>query len=407
MTRSDLPFLPYGRHQIDEDDVAAVAAVLRSGSLTGGPLVAEFEAAFAARVGARYAVACANGTAGLHLAAMAAGIGPEDAVVVPTLTFLATANAARYVGAEVGFADVDRDTGLLRASDLQDACARKSGRKLKAAIPVHLNGQNCDMESIAEISARHKLVVIEDACQAVGAAYQTRSSGEVRVGACRHSAMTVFSLHPVKTIAMGEGGVVTTNDQTLYQSLLRFRNHGMVRDPGVFTQRDEAFDGDGLPNPWYYEMGEPGFNYRASEIHCALGLSQLRKLDRFLARRRELADAYDAVLARFRPVVRPVPRVRGASSGWHLYVVHIDYGAAGTSRARLMRGLRERNIGTQVHYMPVHRQPYYRGRYPGLRMPGADAYYASCLSLPFFPAMSNDDVRRVADALATELGINA
>lgn len=403
MTETGHAFLPYGRHQIDEDDIAAVTAILRSDSLTGGPLVSEFEQAFAERVGARFAVACANGTAGLHLAAMSLDIGPDHAVIVPTLTFLATANAARYVGAEVTFTDVDPVTGLMRPTDLQDAFARETSRQVKAVIPVHLNGQCVDMESVVEFSARHGLRIIEDACHAIGATYLTRSGEEVRVGSCRHSDMTVFSLHPVKTIAMGEGGVVTTNDPDLHAVLLRLRNHGMVREASRFVQREEAFDADGQPNPWYYEMPEPGYNYRASEIHCALGLSQMRKLDRFLARRRELASLYDQALAPLAPTVRPIPRVAGCASGWHLYVVHADFDAAGTTRAKLMRELRERSIGTQVHYLPVHRQPYYRFRYGELSFSGADAYYASCLSLPFFPAMSDNDVEKVAAALGDTL----
>lgn len=396
-------FLPYGRHQIDEDDIAAVVSVLRSDSLTGGPLVAEFERAFAERVGARFAVACANGTAGLHLATMALGIGPDDAAIVPTLTFLATANSARYVGAEVTFADVDAATGLMRPEDLKDAFARAGSRKAKAVIPVHLNGQCVDMEIVAEFAGRHGLRVIEDACHAIGATYRTRSGEEVRVGACRHSDMAVFSLHPVKTIAMGEGGVVTTNDPDLHATLLRLRNHGMVREASRFVQRDEAFDADGQPNPWYYEMPEPGYNYRASEIHCALGLSQLRKLDRFLLRRRELADTYDRALAPLAPLLQPIPRVARCASGWHLYVVQIDFSSAKASRGTFMRKLLDRGIGTQVHYLPVHRQPYYRSRYGNTRLPGADAYYAACLSLPFFPAMTDAEVGRVAATLADEL----
>jgi UDP-4-amino-4,6-dideoxy-N-acetyl-beta-L-altrosamine transaminase len=400
-------FLPYGRHQIDEDDVAAVAAALRSDSLTGGPLVTEFEQAFAAKVGARFAVVCANGTAGLHLAAMAAKLGASDAAIVPTVTFLATANAVRYVGAEVVFADVDPHTGLMRLADLQAAYARaysrEGGQEIKAVLPVHLSGQCVDMESVAEFSAKHDLVVIEDACHAVGASYRTHSGEEVLIGSCRHSDMTVFSLHPVKTIAMGEGGMITTNDAQLYATLQRLRSHGMVRDAAEFIQPEEGFDADGQANPWYYEMPEPGYNYRASEIHCALGLSQLRKLDGFLARRRRLADLYDRALAPLAPRVQGVPRVSGCASGWHLYVVRIDFDAAGITRAALMRRLREVGIGTQVHYLPVHRQPYYRRRYGALQLPGADAYYAKCLSLPLFPAMSDHDVARVVAALGAIL----
>ena len=399
MTDPSGHFLPYGRHQIDEDDIDAVVSVLRSDSLTGGPLVAQFEQAFAQRVGARFAVVCASGTAGLHLALMALELGADDAVIVPTLTFLATANAARYLNAEVVFSDADPDTGLMRPIDIQDAFIRETQQKVRAAIPVHLNGQCVDMESIAEFATRHGMHIIEDACHAIGATYRTRAGEDVSVGSCRHSAMTVFSLHPVKTIAMGEGGVITTNNPKLYAALLRLRNHGMVREASSFLQRHEAFDAEGLPNPWYYEMSEPGFNYRASEIHCALGLSQLRKLDHFLERRRALADAYDKALAPLAPHLRIVPRVAGCLSGWHLYVIHIDFNAAGTTRAKLMRALRERNIGTQVHYLPVHRQSYYHNRYGDLALAGANAYYESCLTLPLFPSMSNNDVERVSAAL--------
>lgn len=392
-------FLPYGRQQIEEDDIAAVVRVLRSDSLTGGPTVAEFEQAFAEQVGARFAVACASGTAGLHLAVLALGLGPEDTAIVPTLTFLATANAARYVNAEVTFSDVDPRTGLMRPIDLQGAFARETKRKPKVVIPVHLNGQCVDMEPMAEFAGRHELRIIEDACHAIGATYPGCSDEEVRVGSCRFSDMTVFSLHPVKTIAMGEGGVVTTNDPDLYAALQRLRNHGMVRDPSAFVQPEEGFDTDGLPNPWYYEMSEPGFNYRASDINCALGLSQLRKLDRFLDRRRELAGFYDQTLAPLSPLATPVPRRSDCRDGWHLYVVHIDFEAVGIARANFMRMLKERGIGTQVHYLPVHRQPYYRNRYSGLQLPGADAYYDTCLSLPLFPAMKQDDIKRVVSAL--------
>lgn len=399
MTEPGGIFLPYGRHQIEEDDIAAVVRVLRSNSLTGGPFVAEFEQDFAARVGARYAVACSSGTAGLHLATMALRLGSDDAVIVPTVTFLATANAARYVDSEVVFADTDPETGLMRQEDLLAALAAGHGRTVRAVIPVHLNGQCVDMESVAEIADRQGLRVVEDACHAIGASYRTREGNKVLVGSCRHSDMTVFSLHPVKAIAMGEGGIVTTNDAELYALLIRLRSHGMVREPARFTQREEAFDQNGCVNPWYYEMPEPGFNYRASEIHCALGRNQLLKLDRFLARRKALADLYDLALAPLRPVLRPVPRVSGCDSGWHLYVIGVDFAALGMSRASVMEALRERGIGTQVHYLPVHRQPYYRQRYGALSLPGANAYYASCLSLPLFPALTDDDVGRVAAEL--------
>ncbi len=400
---AERPFLPYGRHCIAEDDVAAVVAVLQGDWLTTGPTVEAFETAFAERVGARFAVACSSGTAGLHLAALSLGLGPDDVVVVPTMTFLATANAVRYVGAEVAFADVDPETGLPDEAMLRAAIERSPRGAVKAIFPVHMNGQCVDMPMVAKATRARGLAVVEDACHAIGARYGGKD-GLVDVGACRHSDMAVFSLHPVKAIAMGEGGVITTNDAVLHETLTRLRNHGMASNPRQPANADMAFDGDGGENPWYYEMDAPGFNYRASDIHCALGLSQLGKLDGFLARRRRLAGLYDEALAPLAPVVRPVPRVPGCISGQHLYVVLIDFVTLGVSRAELMRDLREQGIGTQVHYIPVHRQPYYAQRYGVADLPGADRYYERCLSLPMFPVMKDTDVERVVDALDAALG---
>lgn len=397
---ADARFLPYGRHTIEEDDVAAVAAALRSDFLTTGPAVDAFERAFAEAVGARHAVVCSSGTAALHLAALAAGLGEGDAAIVPTVTFLATANAARYVDAEVGFSDVDPDCGLMRARDFAAALETAPGRP-RAVLPVHLAGQCAELPEIAELARARGMTVIEDACHAIGATYAAGNE-RVRVGSCRHSDMCVFSFHPVKTIAMGEGGAVTTNDDELAERLRRLRAHGMTREAGQFTE-DGAFDEDGAPNPWWYEMPAPGFNYRASDLHCALGLSQLRKLDRFLAARRALAAHYDRLLAELAPLVRPTARIPGCDPGWHLYVALVDFAAAGISRARVMRRLRQAGIGTQVHYIPVHRQPYYRARYGTERLPGAEAYYERALSLPLFVGMTDADVARVVAELARAL----
>lgn len=392
-------FLPYGRQCIEDDDIAAVAAVLRSDFLTCGPAVAAFEADFAAKAGARHAVACANGTAGLHLAMLALGIGPADKVVVPTLTFLATANAARYVCADVLFADVDPATGLMGAAELDRAMVAAGSAGARAVAPVHLNGQCADPERLAKAARFHGLRIVEDACHSLGGTYRTAAGETIPIGSCRHSDMTVFSMHPVKAIAMGEGGVVTTNDDGLARRLRFFRGHGMVHDSAAFTEAGQAFAADGSPNPWYYEMPEPGFNYRASDIHCALGRSQLAKLDRFVAARRALVAEYDRLLTPLAPVVRPIAREPGCDAAWHLYVVQIDFAAARIARASLMRRLRERGIGTQVHYLPVHRQPYYRRRHGDVALPGADRYYERALSLPLFPAMSVRDVRRVVDEI--------
>ncbi len=381
----DIPFLPYGRHLIEDDDVEAVTAVLRGDFLTTGPIVGAFETKLAAATGARHAVACSSGTAALHLAALALDLGPGDAVVVPSVTFLATANAARYVGADVVFADVDPETGLMRPDDFMEAL-NSSTSKVKAVFPVHLAGQSPDMPIIAEIAGERQIAVVEDACHALGSTYPTENEN-VSVGSCSHSDMAAFSFHPVKTIAMGEGGAVTTNDKGLAGRIERLRNHGMVRNPDRME-------------PWAYEMAEMGFNYRASDIHCALGLSQLGKFERFAERRKSLANLYDKALKPLSPLLRPLGRMPGCDPVWHLYVVLIDFAAAGIDRSTMMNKLGEAGIGSQVHYIPVHSQPYYRERYGDLDLPGAERYYEKCLTLPLFPGMKDEDVGRVAAALS-------
>lgn len=404
-----LPFLPYGRQDVDQADIDAVTAVLRGDWLTQGPTVEAFERALCERTGAAHAVSCANGTAALHLATLALGLGPGDAVVVPAVTFLATANAARYVGAEVAFADVDPDTGLMGPEQAAAAIERaeRAGWRVRALAPVHFAGQTADMAGLGALAARHGLAVIEDACHAIGSVDATPDGRTLPVGSGAFSALTAFSFHPVKTIAAGEGGVVTTNDTDLAARLRRFRNHGMERDPAGFEDREAAFDADGTANPWYYEMAEPGFNYRLTDIHSALALSQLARLDAFAERRRRLMDLYAERLAPLAPLVLPAARVPWCRPAWHLCAVRIDFAVSGRTRAQVMAGLRARGIGTQVHYIPVHRQPYWRRRYGDLALPGADAHYARTLSLPLFPAMADADVDRVAAALAETLGLPA
>jgi UDP-4-amino-4,6-dideoxy-N-acetyl-beta-L-altrosamine transaminase len=390
-------FLPYGQHNIDDEDIAAVVEVLKSDHLTGGPVTEKFEAALTDLSGAEFGVCCSSGTAALHLAVMAAKIGPDDIVIVPSITFLATANVARYVGAEVVFADVDPNTGLMRASDLI-AALEMAGPKAKAVIPVHLAGQCVDMPKIFEIAQKHNLIVIEDACHALGTVTSQNDQKNI-VGSCAHSHMTVFSFHPVKTVAMGEGGALMTNDPALAERLRLFRNHGMTRDSDKFVNSDMAFDSEGEPNAWFYEMHAPGYNYRASEIHCALGLSQLGKLDKVITARRDLAKHYDQALADFAPSLKPVSRVPENYPAWHLYIVLIDFEKLQIDRATLMANLRENGVGSQVHYIPVHLQPYYKDLYGHQHLPGADLYYQQCLSLPLFPTMNNQDVDRVVTAL--------
>ena len=397
-------FLPYGRHCIDDDDIAAVEAVLRGPYLTTGPAVAAFERALADAVNAPGAVVCSSGTAALHLAAMSIGLGPGDAAVVPAMTFLATANAVRLTGAEAVFADVDPDTGLMGADHMEAALEAAGDLRVRAVFPVHFAGQPAPMEEIAGLAQAHGLAIVEDACHALGSTWETGGGAAARVGQAEHGGLAAFSFHPVKTIAMGEGGALTSRDKALLERARTLRNHGMTREPTAFTEHALAFDADGAANPWHYEMPTPGLNYRASDIHCALGLSQLRKLERFVARRRALAAAYDARIAALAPQVRPLTRRSGCAPAWHLYVVLIDFAAAGTSRRRVMEALDADGIGSQVHYIPVHRQPYYRQRYGAPPLPGAMAYFERCLSLPLFPAMADGDVDRVVDALARALG---
>ena len=283
--------------------------------------------------------------------------------------------------------------------------------RARAVLSVHLNGQCADPAGLQQVAARHGLIVIEDACHALGTTYwASESEGDGArhpVGACHHADMACFSFHPVKTIAMGEGGAVSTKDPQIAERLARLRNHGIVRDPAAFLNKSEGLDIRGAATPWYYEMHELGFNYRASDIHCALGSSQLKKLEDFVAKRRSLARHYEEHLAPLPPAVRPVPRVPGCDAAWHLFAVLVDFAAAGTTRAALMDRLRAQGIGTQVHYIPVPWQPYYRNRYPGGDYPGAAAYYDKVLSLPLFTAMSQEDVERVTAALSATLGISA
>ena len=391
--------LPYGRHSVDDDDIAAVCEVLRGDWLTNGPTVGRFEQALARKVDAEQALACSSGTAALHLAALALELTEGDTVVVPAVTFLATANAVRYVGAEILFADVDPGSGLMGEAGLAEALARngRDGNRAKAVFPVHLNGQPGDAGAIRRLALERELWVVEDASHSLGSSLRTDGGELSIVGDCRFSEMTVFSFHPVKVVAMGEGGGITTNDARLAERVRRLRNHGMRKD--VFEIADQAVDEFGEPNPWYYEMAEIGFNYRISDLHCALGLSQLKKLDGFVTRRRALASLYDELLAPLVPVVTPIKRTDACRPAWHLYVVLIDFDELDQSRAQVMKALAASGVQTQVHYLPVHRQPYYRARYGDLSLPGADAYYARCLSLPLYPSMTDTDVHRVVDTL--------
>jgi perosamine synthetase len=389
--------IPYGKHFIDEQDIQVVADVLRNGLLTQGPAVAAFEQAVADYVGVKYAVAVSSGTAGLHLAALAAGVAPGATLITSPITFVASANAAVYAGGAVAFADIDPKTVNMSPDAL--AKTTSTHKNVRAIIPVHFAGLPCDMGAIKRIADSCGAVVIEDAAHALGATYEDGG----RVGGCQHSLMTVFSFHPVKAIAAGEGGMITTNDERVYRHLLRLRSHGINKLDDPFMRVDQA-QTNGNPNPWYYEMQELGFHYRITDLQCALALSQFRKLGQFMARRVELAKRYDAAFADFQHC-RPAQTTGRDRSGHHIYTVRIDFDAISLSRAQLMTELRRRNIGTQVHYIPVPAQPFYRqlGHTPEPYI-HAQAYYAEALTLPLFYTLTNDQQDLVIAALQELVG---
>jgi UDP-4-amino-4,6-dideoxy-N-acetyl-beta-L-altrosamine transaminase len=368
--------IPYGRQSLDQADIDAVVQVLESDWLTQGPTLERFEAAVAGYCEAAYGVAVCNATAALHIACLAADLGPGDWLWTSPNTFLASANCARFCGASVDFVDIDPLTWNLDVQALARKLeqAEQQGCLPKVLIPVAFSGQSCDMRAIAALAGRYGFIVIEDASHAVGARYAGRP-----VGCGDYAAMTVFSFHPVKIITTGEGGMVLTNRPELAERLRRLRSHGMTRDP---AQMDEASHG-----PWYYQQVELGFNYRMTDMQAALGLSQLGKLDAFVERRRELAARYHRLLAGL-PLQLPAAQT-DAESAWHLYVVRLQIERIGKSHREVFEALREAGIGVNLHYIPVHLQPYYRalGFAPG-DFPEAERYYGQALTLPLYPAMS-------------------
>ena len=426
--------IPYGKQSIDADDIAAVTAVLKSDWLTCGPKVEEFEKAFAVKVGAKYAVAVNSGTAALHAAMSAAGIGPGDEVIVPPITFAATANCVVFQGGTPVFVDVDPDTLLIDPKKIEQRVTLRlrsgQAKKLKAIIAVDYAGLPCDYDALKSLAKKHGLVLVADACHALGAEYKGKAAGSLADLSC-------FSFHPVKHITTGEGGMITTDNAAFAQRMRDFRTHGITREAtkyrgmGVPAYRSGTdLDTSQYLGPWYYEMQELGYNYRMPDINAALGLSQLKKLDRFVARRQKIAARYDKAFSSLSPLLRPLSsetqvssfppsqdfrlrpagyggQVGGASKSqvsthaYHLYVVQIDFSKLGKTRTKVMGQLKDRGIGTQVHYIPVHLQPFYRehfGTGPGL-CPVAESAYERILSLPMFPEMTDGDVDHVIAAV--------
>jgi len=378
------PILPYGRHTISEADIEAVVEVLRGSNLTQGPKIGEFEAILAKSCGAKYAVAVNSGTAALHIACLAAGIKSGDEVITSPITFVASSNCALYCDAKPIFADVDETTALIDVHEVE----KKVSARTRAIIPVHFAGQSVDMDQIARIAKEaerkhgHKVYVIEDAAHALGATYAGKP-----VGSGLFSDMTILSFHPVKHVTTGEGGAVLTNDLALYRKLQLFRSHGITRDLDMLEDLSHQ--------PWGYEQHELGFNYRLTDVQCALGISQMQRLEAFVTRRREIAARYREFFADL-PEVGMLKDLPDRSNSFHLFVVLLDFEALG-GRASVVNHLRDRGLYTQIHYIPVHTQPYYKktlGHRSG-DFPRAEAYYKRCLSIPMFPGMTDADVERV------------
>lgn len=367
--------IPYGRQTIEEDDIQAVVDVLRSDYLTTGPKIAEFEKMVADYVGAKYAVAISNGTSALHAACFAAGIQPGDEVITTPLTFAASSNCVLYCGGTPVFADVDPKTYNIDPEDIR----RKITDKTKAIIAVHLAGQPCDMDEIHKIAKEHDLIVIEDGAHALGSVYKGKKVGTL-------SDMTTFSFHPVKPITTGEGGMIVTDNEEFYQKMMLFRSHGITRDENLMTRND---------GPWFYQQLDLGYNYRITDIQCALGCSQMKKLDRFLALRKEIVARYNEAFADCENIIIPY-QLPETESGWHLYIVQVK----NCDRRKVFEALREHGIAVNVHYIPVYLHPYYQEHgYKDVHCRNAEEVYSHIISLPLYPTLTEEQQQYVIETL--------
>lgn len=372
-------YLPYGKQSIDEDDIQAVINVLKSDFITTGPTIKQFENQVAAYVGAKYAVAFSSGTAALHGACLAAGISNDDEVITTSMTFAASSNCVLYQGGVPVFTDIKSDTYNIDPNLIKD----KITNKTKAIIPVHFTGQPVELEKISKIAQEYNLTVIEDAAHALGSTYKKKKIGSI-------SDMTMFSFHPVKHITTGEGGIITTNNEYYYQKLLQFRTHGITRNPNNLTENH---------GPWYYEMQFLGYNYRMTDIQAALGLSQLQKLDSFIAKRKQYVSMYNMALKDLPEVILP-KQLDHVDSSWHLYIIQLNLPMLKVDRKEIFQALQQENIGVNVHYIPIHLQPYYQklGYQKGI-CPNAEKLYESIITLPLFSEMSEQDANDVIQAV--------
>jgi UDP-4-amino-4,6-dideoxy-N-acetyl-beta-L-altrosamine transaminase len=385
-----MQIIPYGKQEITEADVAAVVETLKSDFLTQGPKIKEFEEAFASYIGAKYAVAVANGTAALHLCALALGVKKGDKVITTPITFAASANCVRYCGGEAVFADIDPQTYLLDINAVRRLLQTSPKGTYKGIVPVDFAGMPVNMEAFRELAKEYGLWIIEDACHAPGGYFKDSKGKEQYCGNSQYADLAIFSFHPVKHIASGEGGMITTNDEELYKRLLMLRTHGITREESAFQNNPSFAAGqqsEQFPT-WYMEMQELGYNYRLTDIQAALGVSQLQRADKGLERRKEIARRYDKAFAEFPAVKSQINELKDTPSGhaYHLYVIQVE------DRLGLYNYLREQHIYAQIHYIPTHLMPYYQqmGWKEG-DMPEAEAYYKRCISLPMYPTLSNEE----------------
>jgi UDP-4-amino-4,6-dideoxy-N-acetyl-beta-L-altrosamine transaminase len=372
-------YLPYGKQSIDEEDIQAVINVLKSDFITTGPIISQFEEQVAAYVGTKYAVAFSSGTAALHGACFAAEISDGDEVITTPMTFAASANSVLYQGGLPVFADIKSDTYNIDPRSVRD----KITSKTKAIIPVHFTGQPVELDEIVKIAQEFNLIIIEDAAHALGAMYKNKKIGSI-------SDMTMFSFHPVKHITTGEGGIITTNDEEYYQKLLQFRTHGITRDPNKLVENQ---------GPWYYEMQFLGFNYRMTDIQAALGLSQLQKLDSFISKRKQYAAIYQEELKELPEIILP-KQLNDVDSSWHLYIIRLNLMLLKADRKEIFQALQKENIGVNVHYIPVHTQPFYKqlGYKSGI-CPESERLYEEIITLPLFSGMTEEDALDVIQAV--------
>ena len=384
--------IPYGRQSISESDIAAVGDVLRSDFLTQGPIVPKFENALGQRCGTRFAVAMNSATSALHLGCLALGVGQGDIVWTSPISFIASANCAKYCGADVDFVDIESNTYNMSPQALEKKliAAQRDGNLPKVVIPVHIAGQSCDMAGIHSLSQRFGFSIIEDASHAVGSTYRGKPTGS-----CEFSDITVFSFHPVKIITTGEGGMALTNDPELAKSMFRLRSHGITRDAGEMQQEPDG--------PWYYEQLELGFNFRMTDIAAGLGINQLQRIDEFVSRRNEIAESYDSIFAN--TAVKAPTRSPDTYSAFHLYIVRVIFSDYGTTQNRVFENLHANQILANLHYIPIYRQPYYRQfGYSRESFPESEKYYSEAISLPMYPGLSAADQEFVAETLLSALG---